>query len=118
MKGQEIFEKIEALIQESKEATESFTKKLSTCDLATQDLLHAIEFGELEVITSFSLVAKLQEIRKERRIIKNELDVLCKIKGIVSSIDSKSENVKCQIEQCVFNMDKKSYTNKILEDII
>lgn len=52
------------------------SSKLRTMDEATQDILHMIEFENLDPIIELAAIKKLKEIRKERRLIKNEIEQL------------------------------------------
>lgn len=78
---------IEKILNEYTKAKESMiklTSDLSRNDLATQDLLHFIELQSVNQALAFSTVKKIQELRNERRIIKNELEPLQKL---VDTID-------------------------------
>lgn len=52
------------------------SSKLRTMDEATQDILHMIEFENLDPIIELAAIKKLKELRKERRLIKNEIEQL------------------------------------------
>ena len=48
-------------------------QQLSNVDLKEQDLLHFIEFGKINVRDGYKLAKAIQEIRSERRTIKNRM---------------------------------------------
>lgn len=49
---------------------------LKRCDQETQDLLHVIEFSNFSASEGYRLARELQEVRRLRREIKNEQEVL------------------------------------------
>lgn len=58
----------------------NLVNSLREVDGKEQDILHYIEFNKFNAAEGYKLSKKLQDIRKERRIIKNKIDVINIIK--------------------------------------
>lgn len=80
---QEIKQKINDLsntIQTLLSEKDNLVNSLSEVDGKEQDVLHYIEFNKFNAAEGYKLSKKLQDIRKERRIIKNKIDTINIIK--------------------------------------
>lgn len=53
---------------------EYLTNKLEQLNNEQQDLLHYIEFSNLDIVRSYKVLDKLKNVRIERRFVKNELE--------------------------------------------
>lgn len=58
---------------------EELCKELSKKDGEQEDILHYLEFKKCDAIITSKLVKKLKEVRKERRLIKEELEAVQRI---------------------------------------
>lgn len=56
-------------------------KMIKKLEQETQDLLHLIELKDLDVYKGFTVYKQLQEVRKERRELKDENDLLRQVEG-------------------------------------
>lgn len=80
---QEIKQKINDLsntIQTLLSEKDNLVNSLSEVNGKEQDILHYIEFNKFNAAEGYKLSKKLQDIRKERRIIKNKIDIINIIK--------------------------------------
>jgi len=79
----------------------SLNKELSNYDITTSDILHQIELGNFNACEGYKLCKKLQEIRRNRRRIKYELEPinsLCGNAGISS--------LKTKVKHSIGNIEK------------
>ena len=60
---------------------EFLTEQLKRVDDETQDLLHVLELGKLDAIKTGEVAKRLKEVRKERRRIKDDLEVMEEVVG-------------------------------------
>lgn len=83
-------------IHKFKGLQDHYNTELSRVDLESQDLLHAIEFSNANAAEGYKLYKKLQELRRRRRLIKDNLamasilsqtDVLSSLESAIQSID-------------------------------
>lgn len=80
---QEIEQKINDLsntIQILLSEKDNLVNSLSEVNGEEQDILHYIEFNKFNAAEGYKLSKRLQNIRKERRIIKNKIDIINVIK--------------------------------------
>lgn len=81
---------------------EELCKELSKKDGEQEDILHYLEFKKCDAIITSKLVKKLKEVRKERRLIKEELEA---VQRITQGINERKEK----------NKDYKFRTNVVME---
>lgn len=81
---------------------EELCKELSKKDGEQEDILHYLEFKKCDAIIASKLVKKLKEVRKERRLIKEELEA---VQRITQGINERKEK----------NKDYKFRTNVVME---
>lgn len=91
---------------------EELNQKLSNIDKEICDLLHYIEFCNLNAAQGYKVYKMLKERRIIRRSIKNELNVL----NIILS-KKISETATDEINKCVAGMDKRTYEPRVLKEL-
>ena len=91
---------------------EELNQKLSNIDKEICDLLHYIEFCNLNAAQGYKVYKMLKERRIIRRSIKNELSVL----NIILS-KKISETATDEINRCVAGMDKHFYEPRVLKEL-
>ena len=76
-------------------------EKISKCDLATSEILHQIELRKFNACEGFELCKALQQIRKERRMVKLEIDP-------INSMYSKMEinSLKVKVKHTIKNIER------------
>lgn len=68
------------------ERYETLRKKMSMIDLQLQDLEHEIEFSEpFSVVKGYNYAKSMKNIRQQRRIIKDEFEVVQSLKNILDN---------------------------------
>lgn len=96
--------------------------QLSIKDDETIDYLHELELGNLNAIEVMATAKKLINSRKERRIIKEKLELIKTTKGfvdnyIVKGIVGDLEQVVENIDTLKRNQENRQYTPRILKDL-
>lgn len=80
MSVEDILKLILKFFQETDKRQEELKNKLSVWDIKQQEILHYIENHNLNAAESCKLIKLLKNIRSERRIIKDEMDVIRSVK--------------------------------------
>lgn len=116
-------EKIEETV-EFLNNTESIFKnlesKLSMIDKEQEDLLHELELSNLSGVKMVQLAAKLKQVRKERREIKQEYTTLMLIKNFMkekNNINKDLEKLKNTLCSTIRKMETKTYKPRVLTDL-
>ncbi|MET3700170.1 hypothetical protein SAMN05877753_1235 [Bacillus oleivorans] len=68
-------------------------EELRKVEQEIQDLLHAIELSNFNASTGYQLSKQLQKARKDRRRLKNELELLDSIKEFISYAKPTEKNI-------------------------
>lgn len=92
-----------------------YADQVRVADKAQEDMLHKIEFSNVNVVDGFKLYKSLQEIRQRRRQCKDICDMLGIIhkSGTVSSL----MNLQGQITKYHDHLETRTYSPRILEDL-
>lgn len=91
---------------------EKLNQQLSNIDKEICDVLHYIEFCNLNAAQGYKAYKMIKERRIIRRSIKNELNVL----NIILS-KKISETATDEINKCVAGMDKRTYEPRVLKEL-
>ena len=96
--------------------------QLSIKDDETTDYLHELELGNLNAIEVMATAKKLINSRKERRIIKEKLELINTTKGfvdnyIVKGIVGELEQVEKNLDTLKRNQENRQYTPRVLKDL-
>ena len=103
---------LNGLASEAVHRKNELTDQLSTVDKETCDILHYIEFCNLNAAQGYKAYKMLKERRIRRRSIKNELQVLDIILG-----KKISETATDEIQKAVHGMDKRKYEPRVMEEL-
>ena len=103
---------LNGLASEAVHRKNELTDQLSTVDKETCDILHYIEFCNLNAAQGYKAYKMLKERRIRRRSIKNELQVLDIILG-----KKISETATDEIQKAVECMDKRKYEPRVMEEL-
>lgn len=91
---------------------EELCKQLSDIDKELSDINHYIEFCNLNAAQGYKAYKMVKERRIKRRIIKNELVIVNVI------LEKKiSDSMTEEIEKAIRNLDKRTYTPRILSEL-
>lgn len=66
---------------------------INELDLETQDLMHLMEFRDLDIQRGFKIYKELQLIRKKRRELKNENELLLPAIKVCGELNKKSHEL-------------------------
>ena len=120
---------IEEYLQETKEffsyidvERSRLEKELNDKELETVDLLHEIELASLNAIERSRVYSKLEKVRKDRRMIKDKLELVNTLKGFTSKYITKG--ICGDVNQVIENVNtlksnqiNREYTPRILKDL-
>lgn len=109
MSVEDLLKIILELFQNTDKKLKELQSKQSIADIKQDEILHYIENHTLNAIQSCKLIKQLKKIREERRIVKDEIDVVKSIKD--SFIDKyKNKFIEKDIMQALKNL--KSIENR------
>lgn len=96
--------------------------QLAIKDDETIDYLHELELGDLNAIDLMKTAKKLIKTRKERRVLKDKLELIKTTKGfvdnyIVKGIVGELEQVVENIDTLKRNQENRQYTPRVLQDL-
>lgn len=103
---------LNGLASEAVHRKNELTDQLSTVDKEVCDILHYIEFCNLNAAQGYKAYKMLKERRIKRRSIKNELQVLDIILG-----KKISETATDEIQKAVEGMDKRKYEPRVMKEL-
>ncbi len=102
---------------------ELLNKQLQKADHETQDLLHVLEFGKLDAVASMKITKDLKKLRKERRLIKKDLELLRIVYEFVEGSKGKSIN-KHDVGNAIGELrkaekmhERRTYTMRVRSDL-
>lgn len=92
-----------------------YSNQVRAADKAQEDMLHKIEFSNVNVVDGYKLYKSLQEIRQRRRQCKDICDMLGAVhrSGTVSSL----MNLQNEMNKHREYLDTREYKPRILEDL-
>lgn len=95
--------------------TNYFAARQKTADLETIDLLHKIEFTELDVVSGFLIYRQLQEVRLRRRRAKDSLELLSLFQesGILEGLGKLRDTIR----EYQKRIDNRSYLPRVLDEL-
>lgn len=97
-------------------------KEINLKEAEQQDLLHEIEFSSLDAVEMMKIAKRLKTVRKERRVLKNELEKINTLKGFADKYNNKFitadiSQVLKNLETLENNQKNKKYTTRVLNDL-
>lgn len=95
---------------------------LSNKEAEQEDLLHEIELSKLNAIEIMAIYKKLETVRKERRVIKDKIELINTMKSYANKFVGKgicgeTEATIRNIETLKSNQENRQYTPRILKDL-
>lgn len=97
---------IESTYKDASKEYKQLRKQLSKFDIIQQDILHEIETGNFNAAQGYMMAKSLQNIRKERRKVKVEMEGFNKLFGLIKRTE-KLGNIVNSMNQYEKNMEKK-----------
>jgi hypothetical protein len=118
-KAKELSDSLMSLLNQVEKECNSQVKNYSQYDLMTEDLLHRIELGTFNASEGYMLCKKLQTIRQERRIVKDELEPLQSLRNIlqITNIKKTLHKAKSNIEKMEQTKQNRTYKPRVLKNL-
>lgn len=117
-----LLQDIENLFMNLDDYKKELEDQISTKEAEQEDYLHELELGNLNGIEIMRTSKSLIKTRKERRILKDKLDLIKTLKGYVDEYIKKG--IVAQTKQAITNIDtlksnleSKEYTPKVVKEL-
>jgi hypothetical protein len=95
---------------------ESYSQELSKYDLMEQDILHKIEFEKFNASEGYKYSKAIQNIRIQRRAVKNELDTLLQLKSVSSACLKGLTKIETEIVKKEDTQHKLKYKPRVIKN--
>lgn len=103
MTTEEILKYMLVFFQDIDKRLNELNKEQSVADIKQDEILHYVENHKLSASQSCKLIKKLKEVRKERRLIKDEIDIVRSLKD--TFVDKyKNKFIEKDIMQAIKNL--------------
>lgn len=114
--AKEIVNNLIQLLDQVETEYKNLTEQHSKCDKIEQDILHKVENSNFNACEGFYLAKNLQEVRRYRRLVKNEIPTMDALKSYINikQLKSQFENTLKNINTAEEKLGKK-YHPKILK---
>ena len=114
--------KIYNLFDNTTDMRKHFEDLIKIKDEETQDYLHELELANLNGIEMSKIAKKLKNIRKERRELKNQLEIINTLKGytdkyVTKGILPETKQVAKNLETLEKNQKTRAYTPRVVKDL-
>lgn len=118
----DVLKNINYLFHNVEDTEKKLLNNLRDKEAERDDLLHEIELSKLNAIERMSVYSKLETVLKERRIIKDKINLINTIKPyankfITKGICFETETTIKNIEQLKRNQESRQYIPRILKDL-
>lgn len=118
----ELIEKMQDFFTNIDDKKKELEMQLVKKEAEQDDLLHEFELGRLNAIELMATAKRMVKIRKERRNIKDTLDIIKTEKGFADKFITKG--ICADLKQCILNLENlekvwqdRSYHTKELKDL-
>lgn len=113
---------IEDLFMNLEEYKKDLENKISQKEAEQEDYLHELELGKLNGIEIMKVSNALIKTRKERRILKDKLELVKTLKGytdkfITKGIVAETRQAISNIDTLKSNFESREYTPKIVKEL-
>lgn len=114
-KAKEYSEKFLELYKQVEKDFKELSEEQKKYDLMEEDVLHMIENSNFNVVNGYYYAKRLQEIRRARREIKNEVEAMCMLKDNLRKVNFYQVNNKIinKEKQLQYVTDNKVYNSRI-----
>lgn len=118
----ELLENIKYFFYNIEEIEKKLNTDLRNKEYERDDLLHEIELSKLNAIERMQTYSKLETVLKERRCIKDKIDLINTIKPyaskfITKGICAETDTTIKNIETLKRNQENRQYTPRVLQDL-
>ena len=117
-----LLQDIENLFMNLEDYKKELENQISIKEAEQEDYLHELELGNLNGIEIMKVSKSLIKTRKERRILKDKLDLIKTLKGYVDEyikkgIIAQTKQVITNIDTLKSNLDSREYTPKVIKEL-
>lgn len=117
-----LLQDIENLFMNLDDYKKELENQISIKEAEQEDYLHELELGNLNGIEIMKVSKSLIKTRKERRILKDKLDLIKTLKGYVDEyikkgIIAQTKQVITNIDTLKSNLDSREYTPKVIKEL-
>lgn len=117
-----LLSEINYFFQNIEEVEKKLITNLYNKELERDDILHEIELSKLNAIERNKIYAKLESVLKERRILKDKIELINTIKPyttkfVVKGICGETQTTIRNIETLKRNHENRQYTPRILKGL-
>lgn len=117
-----LLQDIEKLFMNLEDYKKELENQISIKEAEQSDYLHELELGNLNGIEIMKTSKKLIETRKERRILKDKLEVIKTLKGytdkfILKGIIAETRQAISNIDTLKSNVESREYTPKVIKQL-
>ncbi len=118
----DLLENIKYFFYNIEETEKRLNTELYQKECERDDLLHEIELSKLNAIEIMSIYKKLESVLKERRNIKDKIDLISTMKGytnkfVTKGICAETETTIKNIMTLKSNQENRQYTPRVLKDL-
>lgn len=118
----QVFTDFKSIFTNIYDVKEELEKQVEIKELETRDYLHELELGDLNAIELMKTAKKIIKTRKERRVLKDKIELINTEKGfidtyIVKGIVGELEQAIQNIETLKSNQENRQYIPKVLTDL-
>jgi hypothetical protein len=118
----DLLNNIEYLFMNLEDVKKNLEKEINIKDLMTEDYLHELELAKLNGIEIMRTSNQLIKTRKDRRVLKDKLDLIKTIKGytdkyITKGIVADTTQVIQNIETLKNNINAREYTPRVVQNL-
>lgn len=119
---EELLENIKYYFENIDDVEKRLRGELNQKELERDDLLHEIELARLNAVDKMRTYNKLEKALKERRIIKDKIDLISTMKGyskkfIEKGIIAETDTTLTNIKKLLINKENRKYTPRVLKDL-
>lgn len=113
---------IENLFMNLEDIKKNLEQQINIKDDETQDYLHEIELSKLNAFELSKVAVLLRDTRKERRMLKNKLELINTLKGysdkyITKGIIADTKQAIQNIDTLKINQETREYTPRVVKEL-
>lgn len=117
-----LLQDIENLFMNLDDYKKELESQISIKEAEQEDYLHELELGKLNGIEIMKVSNALIKTRKERRVLKDKLDLIKTLKGYVDEyikkgIIAQTRQVITNIDTLKSNLESREYTPKVIKEL-
>lgn len=117
-----LLQDIENLFMNLDDYKKELENQISIKEAEQEDYLHELELGKLNGIEIMKVSNALIKTRKERRVLKDKLDLIKTLKGYVDEyikkgIIAQTRQVITNIDTLKSNLESREYTPKVIKEL-